>query len=110
LLLKAGLAPVPAAVLVYFLGTTSTYLVNRGWSFAHDGRHMRLTPRYFAVYAAGAALQAVLLHVLLEYGRLDPMIAQVICIGVVAAFLFVALDRFVFSRGADRHVGSLKRG
>lgn len=104
LLMDLGLDPFAARALAFLPAFAANFLLNRRWTFAHDGAawHHGLL-RYLAVQIAGMAVNyasyaAVL--TLIGVGRTNAMLALVIGSGVAMGFNFIGARWFAFRTAA----------
>lgn len=101
-LIRAGFGAVPATVLVYTLGVTSTYFINRVWSFRSDAAHLKAGPRYILVHVLCAGTLAILQFLGHDQLGLNAMLIQIFGMIMVVVPLFVAIERFAFGMSTDR--------
>lgn len=98
LVFGAGVALVPANAAAYALASTSSYFVNRLWTFR--GRTVPAGWRdYFTfqcVNGIGFVLATTVLVILAAY--LPTLLAKLLSIGASFSWSFLVLDRFVWNR------------
>ena len=95
----AGVAPMPALVLTYVFGITFNFfttgrLVFRG---RHAGAFLRFVAAYGVIYVVNVGL-----FKLAEAAGASPLVAQALCLPVVAVFSFVIFKLHVFRDTAAR--------
>lgn len=97
LLLRAGLAYVPASILSYFASNAVMYLGNRYFTFqlGHEG-FWGAYLRYMLVGAIVAGLNAAILVLIVERLRIDPRLGQAISLLLVTPVGFVLFKRWTF--------------
>lgn len=96
-----GIGHKSAASSLYLLGIFQTFLFNRHWTFAHQGRVNAALARYLAAYAAGYLLNMGMLYLLVDRYGLPHQWVQGAAIVVVAALLFLAQRHWVFAGEAS---------
>ena len=84
-----------AVVLVFLLGLVQGFALNKSFAFRFKGRGTSAFRRYLLVYLFALVADVLLLEGLVWLG-VNHVLAQGILIVLVAAALFVALERFVF--------------
>lgn len=95
--IKVGLG-YPFAMLFGYVTTASLgYLMHRRKTFRSQQPHAMGAPRYLAVQIVGLLLNYALLRALVDTLKIDPLLAQVICIGAVAFMTFTACRTWVFA-------------
>jgi putative flippase GtrA len=87
-----------ALLLALIIGVAFNFLTTGAVVF--DGLLADAIPRFVVVYAAMYVFNLAILTVLVEVG-LDKIVAQAVCLLIVAPVTYVALKRFVF-RGPAR--------
>lgn len=104
LLMGQGIDPYLARALAFLPAFAANFLLNRQWTFAHEGAawHHGLL-RYFAVQLGGMAVNyasyaAVL--TLIGVGRMNAMLALFVGSGVAMVFNFVGARWFAFRASA----------
>ena len=85
--------------LVYVLGVTVTFVINRNWSFGHDGALHHAFARYILAYAIGYLLNLGLLWFGADRLGLPHEIVQAAAVLIVAASLFLMHRYWVFTPG-----------
>jgi putative flippase GtrA len=107
----AGLDFVVFAGLVYWLGTPSavatavgvllgistSFLLNRRYTFAVLDRTRTRYIRFFAVGAMGLALSVVVVGLLSDVGPVEPFLAKALSLPPVLAFQFTLNSRWSFA-------------
>jgi putative flippase GtrA len=92
----AGLAPKIAMSLLYGLGATLSFVLNRHWTFGHQGGVSGAGLRFAMVHCGGYALNFAMLAVLHDRLGWPHQMVQGLAVVVVALCLFVAFRLFVF--------------
>ncbi len=91
-----GLSPKVTMTMLYAIGATMGYLGNFRFTFDYRGSHWAGATRFALTYGAGYALNLGLLIVFVDWWHYPHQLVQGVAIFVNAAFLFVALNVFVF--------------
>lgn len=98
------LSPLPLLVAhgtSFLVGLVASFLGYRFWTFA--GEHTLPLAAQFGSYATLALINVAatsgIIHLLVEAG-LAPLVAKVVCMGLVATWNFLLLNRLVFRRTA----------
>ena len=98
LVFGAGMALVPANAIAYLVASTSSYVINRVWTFrgktAPAGIRDYLT--FQLVNGIGFVLATIVLVVLAGYVPI--LVAKLLSIGASFSWSFFMLDRFVWNR------------
>ena len=95
----------PKAVMsaLYGVGVLMTFLVNRRWTFAHQGPALGSLRRYVLAYATGYVANFMMLYTLVNVARWDHRFVQAAAIPCVAMLLFALQRQWVFRpRVAER--------
>lgn len=92
-----GMEPKTAMTVLYAAGVLQTFVFNRRWTFAHDGRSGPALVRYIVAYALGYGLNLAGLYVLVDLAGWPHALVQGGMIAVVAVFLFVLQRYWVFT-------------
>lgn len=92
----AGLTPTVSMTAVYTVAAAIGFWGNRHLTFAHEGPVLSSMARYVITYAVGYVINFVILSVGVDRLGYSHIWTQAVAIVVVAAFLFLALERFVF--------------
>jgi putative flippase GtrA len=96
-LLALGLHYVVAGAIGFALGALNGYTLNRTWTFQAGAFDRGGLARYAVVQAAGVALNAGVLAVLVEVAGTPHLAAQVVSLPVVSASTFLASRNWVFA-------------
>lgn len=91
-----GVAPKTAMTALYFIGASLGYIGNRKWAFRYSGSVWRSALKYLAVHSGGYLLNFLMLHIFAEQLGLPHQLVQAAAIAVVASYLFVFFNFFVF--------------
>jgi putative flippase GtrA len=81
----------------YGLGVVLGYALQRCTTFADRTPTARTAPKYVAAYAVTFAVNLVVLHALVQWSRLDPLVAQAASLFVVTVASYTLQKRWVFS-------------
>ena len=95
----------PKAVMsaLYVVGVLTTFLVNRRWTFSHQGPALGSLRRYVLAYAAGYLANFMMLYMLVNVAGWDHRFVQAAAIPCVAMLLFALQRQWVFRpRVAER--------
>jgi putative flippase GtrA len=92
-LVVSGIDPVPALVATYFVGVPFNYLTTGRFVFKPGGgaAFLRFVAAYVGVYLVNLAL-----FKMLELAGAGPLLAQALCLPVVAVFSFFLFKLHVF--------------
>ena len=92
-----GVAPMPALVMTYVVGILFNFVTTRRYVFGRTGSStfVRFVASYVAIYFFNLGL-----YQLLAVAGATPLVAQAICLPLVAVFSFV-LFKFQVFRNAD---------
>lgn len=91
--------PEAASAILFVVGITGTYIVNRGWSFKSHEDHGWAAPRYAATYLFGFGIQIGVLAAAYRMFDVPHLIAQLFAMVCAAAMIFLMLNFWVFGRG-----------
>ncbi|MBZ9601972.1 GtrA family protein [Phyllobacterium chamaecytisi] len=102
-----GVGPKTTMTVLYFIGTSISFVGNRKWVFSHQGNVFDAGLRYVAAYATGYLLNYSILFVFVDLYGYPHAYVQAVSIAVVAAYLFAVLKFLVFPhvRAHDGIVG-----
>ena len=92
----AGMEPKLAMSLLYLVGTSIGFYLNRSWTFAHEGSSLAGAYRFACVYFAGYLLNLLVLYVFVDRIGYPHQWVQAGAILLVAVFLFTCLKWWVF--------------
>lgn len=95
-LTHSALPPKMAMTGLYFLGAVLSFVLNRHWTFGHQGGISGAGLRFALAHAGGYVMNLAMLTVLHDMMGWPHQIVQALAIVVVAAFLFVVFRLFVF--------------
>lgn len=99
LLIARGLGHKTAMTITYFTSVLCTFILNRRWTFTHEGAMRAALIRYVATYAIGYALNLIALAVAVDVLGLPPQWAMAALIVISAALIFLAQKYWVFPAG-----------
>lgn len=92
-----GMAPKFAMTLLYGMGVLQTFVLNRRWTFQHDGPARAALFRYGLSYLAGYVINFVALLVLVDMQHWPHEAVQGVMIAVLAVILFLLQKFWVFA-------------
>lgn len=92
-----GLEHKIAMTLMYLIGTTISFVVNRKWTFAHNGNMLNSAFRYVVAHLFGYILNFLILFIFVDHLGYAHQLIQFIATFVVAGYLFVAFKFLVFT-------------
>jgi putative flippase GtrA len=95
-LTHAGLPPKVTMAMLYVLGAGLSFVLNRQWTFGHNGTLSVAGGRFALAHAGGFAVNFAMLATLHDRLGWPHELVQAMAILVVAAGLFVAFRLFVF--------------
>lgn len=97
-----GVPPKIAMTGLYALGASLSFVLNRHWTFGHDGAVSRAGLRFALAHVGGYVVNFAMLAALHDRLGWPHQLVQAMAIVVVAAGLFLAFRLFVFPtrRGA----------
>lgn len=92
-LVLAGMPPMPALVLTYVVGITFNFFTTRRFVFQRSSRSslLRFVAAYGVIYVFNVGL-----YRLVEAAGAGPLLAQALCLPVVAVFSFLLFKLHVF--------------
>ncbi len=91
-----GFTPKTALTLLYGIAATTSYLGNRRLTFAYTGSWLWSTLRYIIMHIGGYLLNLGLLYVCVDIYAIPHQYVQFAAIFVVAIYLYIVSDWFVF--------------
>jgi putative flippase GtrA len=92
-----GMGPRLAMTILYVVGVSATFLINRKWSFNHQGLGRSAFIRYVLAYVAGYLINLGLLSYGVGQLGLPHQAVQATAIVVVACSLFLMHRYWVFA-------------
>lgn len=98
LLVAAGLHYLLASTLAFVLGAVNSYVLNRRWTFASDGRRVPEALRFAVVQGVGLAINLCLLFLLVHEVGVLHLVAQVLVFPVASAATFLLSRHWAFAR------------
>jgi len=101
-----GIEPKVAMSLLYVVGVLQTFVLNKQWTFRHEGHVRRTAIRYWVAYAALYLANVVLLIVFVDMAGLDHRIVQGVLILVFGLVLFALQKYWVFRTPPLRRASS----
>jgi len=97
LLTYLGVGPKAAVSILFAVGVTQTFLVNRGWTFRYAGNPKRAYIRYWAAYGIGYILNIAMLDILVDVMGYPHRVVQGLLVLLIAGFLFLLQKFWVFT-------------
>ena len=91
-----ALGVVVGAPVIAVFGAIVNYVLNYHLTFKSTGRHAHVAPRFFAVAAAGLAVNSVCMFALVNYLHLPYLLAQCAATVCVLATTYVANSIWAF--------------
>ena len=106
-----GVEPKAAASLIYLVGVLLTFVLNKRWTFQHDGHVRRTAARYWVAYVFSYAANMVLLIIFVDIAGFDHRVVQGVLIAVIGLVLFALQKYWVFRMPPVRRAsGSARAG
>lgn len=100
---SVGMGSKSAMTVLYFVGTSISFISNRKWVFSHQGNAFGASIRYVAAYATGYVVNYSILFVFVDLLGYPHAYVQAVSIVIVAAYLFAVLKLFVFPHVRANH-------
>jgi len=91
-----GVPPKIAMTVLYLVGASLGYIGNRQWAFSYGGSLWRSSMKYLVVHFGGYILTYSLLYIFVDEIGFPHQLVQAAAIIVVAIYLFLFLNFFVF--------------
>ena len=91
-----GVEPKVAVSLIYLVGVLQTFILNKRWTFQHEGHVRRTAARYWVAYAFSYAANMVLLIIFVDIAGFDHRVVQGVLIAVIGLVLFALQKYWVF--------------
>jgi putative flippase GtrA len=91
-----------AMTLLYVMGVVQTFVMNRNWSYQHEGSVAPAFVRYVVVYLAGYVVNFAGLYTFVDVLGYSHRVVQAVMIVLVAGLVFVLSRFWVFARGPER--------
>lgn len=91
-----GVLPSHAVTIIYITSAAFAYYGNKSITFTSNSSSWSTGARYIIAQLVGYSIDIALLAILHDYYGYSHQLVQLIAIGVVAVYLFVALKFFVF--------------
>lgn len=94
---KFGVSYVPAAATGYITGVLFGFALNKCWTFrSKSKRHLRDVAAYSLVYAVSLVVGLGVLRGLVHGLGMEPLVANLLTIGVTTIMNFLGIKLFVF--------------
>ena len=91
-----GVEPKVAVSLIYLVGVLQTFILNKRWTFQHEGHVRRTAARYWVAYGFSYAANIVLLIIFVDMAGFDHRVVQGALIAVIGLVLFALQKYWVF--------------
>jgi putative flippase GtrA len=88
--------------LSYGVGILQTFLLNRSWTFGHQGHIRSAFIRYIVIYLLGYLVNFSGLYIFVDVFGFAHQLIQGVMIIIVAVLLFVLLRLWVFDKHNER--------
>lgn len=98
LLTGIGLGHKSAMTLLYGIGILQTFLLNRRWTFDHEGKIHSAFVRYIIVYLTGYLVNLTALYIFVDLFGFAHQVIQGVMILFLAVLLFAMQRIWVFSK------------
>lgn len=96
LITALGVGHKTVMTVLYITGVCMTFVLNRNWTFTHDGHVTRAFLAYVALYAFGYLVNFAVLYALVDRLGYDHRIVQGTMIVCLAIFFFLSQKFLVF--------------
>ena len=97
-----GIEPKITMTFMYIIGACISYIANKKITFNYKGNRIGLGVRYLIAHLFGYLLNFFILSIFVDRLAYSHQIVQGVAVFVVAAFLFVVLNLFVFKDNSIR--------
>ena len=91
-----GIEPKMAMTFIYIIGACISFIANKKVTFNYNGNGIGLGVRYLIAHLFGYLLNFFILSIFVDRLAYSHQIVQGVAVFVVAAFLFVVFNLFVF--------------
>ncbi|HXM81085.1 MAG TPA: GtrA family protein [Burkholderiales bacterium] len=91
-----GIGPKGAVTLIYCVGVLQSFVLNKNWTFQHEGLLLKTLIRYWTIYLSAYFLNLILLILLVDVAGFAHQIVQAILVGLIATLTFVLQKFWVF--------------
>src|SRR5439155_8528095 len=91
-----GIEPKIAVTLIYLVGVLQTFMLNKRWTFQHEGHVRRTAARYWVAYVFSYAGNMVLVFIFVDMAGFDHRVVQGILVAVIGLALFALQKYWVF--------------
>jgi putative flippase GtrA len=105
-----GIEPKIAVTLIYLVGVLQTFVLNKRWTFQHEGRVRRTATRYWVAYTLSYVANMVLLFIFVDMAGFDHRVVQGVLIAVIGLVLFALQKYWVFATLPLRSASGSARG
>jgi putative flippase GtrA len=97
-LVGGGVHYLAASAVAFCVGAANSYVLNRRWTFASDGRRVPEALRFAVVQGVGLAINLCLLFLLVHDAGVLHLVAQVLVFPVASAATFLLSRHWAFAR------------
>ena len=92
------LGAVFASIMGYLAGAGVNYILNYRFTFGSTQLHQAAIPRFIAVMAVGAVLNALIMHLAINWLSVHYLLAQLIAVAVVLTWSFTLNRLWAFAQ------------
>jgi len=101
-LTRIGVEHKVAMSFLYFFGVLLTFVMNKKWTFSHDGHLSFTIVKYISLYIFGYLINLGVLILMVDWFRYPYDWVQGVMVPVLAVMLFIMQKSWVFSsQGID---------
>jgi len=93
-----ALGAVFVSIMGYLAGAGVNYILNYRFTFGSTQLHQVAIPRFIAVMAVGAVLNALIMHLAINWLSVHYLLAQLIAVAVVLAWSFTLNRLWAFAQ------------
>ena len=99
-MVSVGLSFNIALIIDYIVGILFSYVVNRYWTFAVSTTVMKSFPKYCVIYVGAYFINVTILNFIVYNNILQPILGQLVAIGIVVPSSFLLQNFWVFPKQA----------
>lgn len=103
LLIYIGGTPKLTMTILYTVGASVSFFVNRKYTFQHNGHIGVAGIRFLLVHLSGYLLNFLLLAIFVDSFGIAHQLVQAIAVFVVATYVFVMFRILVFTPSSEAH-------
>ncbi len=97
-----GAGDIAANATGYGVGLVVSFLLNRSWTFSHDGEMLAAALRFLAAFAVGYAMNLATVLGLVHALGINAYLAQVLGVPPYAMTFFLLSKHFAFRRNSPQ--------